>query len=154
MAEKAKEEKEQAMKRNNSSRGQYNPNQNNNNKQGNPMARTGSYRGNRDYNNSNPSFNNSNGKNNNNAGNNGNNGGGGDGWNTVGSNISPGGPNKNRMNGLSNFGKTDRSKTRPNHLGPSNSPFPSLNRGKSTNGAENKDSATEARASPATNMFR
>jgi translation initiation factor 4G len=143
MAEKAKEEKE-AMKRNNSSRGQYIPNNNNNQyNNNNNMARTGSYRGNKDahyYNNNN---------------NNNNNQMGSDGWSTVSQNA-----NKSRggvTNDLSNFGKAERSRTtRTNILGPSNSPFPSLTRGKSTTNIDTKNTSTtnnEGRSSPATNMF-
>ncbi|KAK4518502.1 uncharacterized protein ATC70_008720 [Mucor velutinosus] len=138
MAEKAKEEKEAAaaaMKRNNSSRGQFIPN--NNQYNNNSMARGNSYRGSnsgKDYFNSN---------NNNNSGG----GGGGDGWNTV----ATGANNKSRPAELSNFGKTDRSRSRTNILGPSNSPFPSLSRGKSATNMDTKN--MDGRSSPATNMF-
>ncbi|KAG2236616.1 hypothetical protein INT48_000171 [Thamnidium elegans] len=142
MAEKAKEEKEAAsMKRNNSSRGQYIPNNNNNNQynNNNNMARTGSYRGGRDQHHFQPH----NSNNNNN---------GGDGWSTV----SPvgNGINKSRTNNndLSNFGKTDRSRSKTNILGPGNSPFASLSRGKPTINTDNKGLG-DGRSSPATNMF-
>lgn len=134
MAEKAKEEKEAAaaaMKRNNSSRGQYIPNNNQYNNNNN-MARGNSYRGNnggKDF------FNNN------------NSGGGGDGWNTV----ATGANNKSRPTDLSNFGKTDRSRSKTNILGPSNSPFPSLSRGKSAANLDTKN--MDGRSSPATNMF-
>ncbi|CAO0798119.1 unnamed protein product [Mucor circinelloides] len=142
MAEKAKEEKEAAaaaMKRNNSSRGQYIPNNNqyNNNSNAN-MARGNSYRGN------------ANGKdyfNNNNNSSSSSNTGGGDGWNTVATGTN----NKSRPTDLSNFGKTDRSRSRTNILGPSNSPFPSLSRGKSATNMDTKN--MDGRSSPATNMF-
>ncbi|CAO3650299.1 unnamed protein product [Mucor hiemalis] len=148
-AEKAKEEKEAAMKRNNSSRGQYIPNNNQYNNNNN-MARTGSYRGGRDQHHFQPHNNN-----NNNGGNNGHHNG--DGWSTVGSNPSPGGGvgNKSRThNDLTNFGKTDRSRSRTTLLGPGtgNSPFPSLSRGKSAINTESKSSG-DGRSSPATNMF-
>ncbi|GAN03422.1 eukaryotic initiation factor 4F subunit P130 [Mucor ambiguus] len=132
MAEKAKEEKEAAaaaMKRNNSSRGQFIPNNNHN------MARGNSYRGN------------SGGKDHFNSNNNSSIGGGGDGWNTV----ATGANNKSRPTDLSNFGKTDRSRSRTNILGPSNSPFPSLSRGKSATNMDTKN--MDGRSSPATNMF-
>lgn len=152
-AEKAKEEKEAAMKRNNSSRGQYIPNNNqyhnNSNSNSNNMARTGSYRGGgggRDqqhhFQSHNSNTNNSNGHHNS-----------GDGWSTVGS-LSPGGGGVNKSrNDLTNFGKADRSRGRTNLLGPSNSPFPSLSRGKPSANTENKTSG-DGRSSPATNMFR
>ncbi|KAI9259966.1 armadillo-type protein [Helicostylum pulchrum] len=141
MAEKAKEEKEAAsMKRNNSSRGQYIPNNNNNNNNqynnnNNNMARTGSYRGGRDQHHFQPHNNNN----------------GGDGWSTV----SPvgNGTNKSRTNDLTNFGKTDRSRAKTNILGPGNSPFASLSRGKPTINTDNKGGLGEGRSSPATNMF-
>lgn len=155
MAEKQKEEKEAAaaMKRNNSTRGgQYIPNNNqynNNNPTSNHMARTGSYRGGRDQHHFQPHNNNTN---------NNNSGGASDGWSTVaspgGANSNAyGGSNKTRPNDLSNFGKTDRSRSKTNILGPSNSPFPSLSRGKSTTNLDNKASG-DGRSSPATNMFR
>lgn len=134
MAEKAKEEKEAAnMKRNNSNRGYIPNNQynNNNNNSNNNMARTGSYRG-RDPHHF-QSHNNHNG---------------GDGWSTV----SPGAAGKPKAgNDLSNFGKAERSRTgKTNILGPGNSPFPSLSRGKTT---VNADKSGEGRSSSATNMF-
>jgi translation initiation factor 4G len=122
MAEKAKEEKE-ALKRNNSSRGQYIPNNNQYNN-----TRTGSYRQ-KDYHSQ----------------------VGQDGWSTVAQ-----GASKTRVtNDLSNFGKTDRSRPRTNILGPSNSPFPSLTRGKSVTNIDTKNVTTtnDGRSSPATNMF-
>lgn len=139
MAEKAKEEKEAAaMKRNTSSRGQYIPNNNQYNNNNNNMARTGSYRGNAKENNH--YFNNNNHNSNNHNNNN------GDGWNTVATGSNNKGPAD-----LSNFGKTDRSRSRTNILGPSNSPFPSLSRGKSATNIDTK--SNEGRSSPATNMF-
>ncbi|KAL9556688.1 hypothetical protein MBANPS3_001739 [Mucor bainieri] len=154
MAEKAKEEKEAAAaatKRNNSSRGgQYIPNNNQYNNNNNNMARGNSYRGNngggKDYfnnNNGNSNHSNNNSNNNNNA----SNSSGGDGWNTV----ATGANNKSRPTDLSNFGKTDRSRSRTNILGPSNSPFPSLSRGKSATNLDTKN--MDGRSSPATNMF-
>lgn len=163
MAEKAKEEKEAAsMKRNNSSRGgQYIPNNNNNNNNqynnnnnnnNNHMARTGSYRGGRDQHHFQPHNNNNNNGNSssNNSNNNSNNNNGGDGWSTV----SPvgNGASKSRTNDLSNFGKTDRSRSKTNILGPGNSPFASLSRGKPTINTDNKGPG-DGRASQATNMF-
>lgn len=71
-----------------------------------------------------------------------------DGWNMVGSGSGSGSPN--RSNELANFGKTDRSKTRSNVLGPSNSPFASLNRASSKSG-EQKSNSNENNS---TNMFR
>ncbi|KAF1805606.1 hypothetical protein FB192DRAFT_1274656 [Mucor lusitanicus] len=142
MAEKAKEEKEAAaaaMKRNNSSRGQFIPNNQHNSN--NNMARGNSYRGNnnggKDY------FHNSS----NNSNSNNSSGNSGDGWNTV----ATGANNKSRPTDLSNFGKTDRSRSRTNILGPSNSPFPSLSRGKSAINMDTKN--MDGRSSPATNMF-
>ncbi|EIE77941.1 hypothetical protein RO3G_02645 [Rhizopus delemar RA 99-880] len=135
MAEKNKEQKEAtAVKRGSSNRGPYIPNQYNNN-----MQRTGSYRGGRDHFHSN---------NNNTSGNNANNNNSADGWNTVG--ISSPVSDKPRVNELSNFGKTDRSRSKNNILGPSNSPFPSLTRNKTN--TDNKNSG-DGRSSPAVNMF-
>jgi translation initiation factor 4G len=133
MAEKANEEKESAMKRGNSNRGNFIPNNNH-------MSRTGSHRGGgRDYQSFKSNYNNN--KNSNS---------GGDGWNTVG-NTSPGPTSKTRVSELSNFGKLDRSRSKSSTLGPSNSPFASLTKNKSF--SENKESP-EGRASPARNMFR
>lgn len=70
-----------------------------------------------------------------------------DGWNMVGTGT---GGSPNRSNELANFGKTDRSKTRSNVLGPSNSPFASLNRVTSKSG-EQKSHSNENNM---TNMFR
>jgi translation initiation factor 4G len=135
MAEKNKEQKEAtAVKRGSSNRGPYIPNQYNNN-----MQRTGSYRGGRDH------FHNNN---NNTSGNNANSNSSADGWNTVG--ISSPVSDKPRVNELSNFGKTDRSRSKNNILGPSNSPFPSLARNKTN--TDNKNSG-DGRSSPAVNMF-
>ncbi|KAI9483269.1 MAG: hypothetical protein EXX96DRAFT_136222 [Benjaminiella poitrasii] len=150
MAEKAKGEKEAAaaMKRNNSSRGQYPQNNNqynnnsNNNNNSHSLSRAGSYR-NSGGNYQSYNANNANNANNTNASNNNS----GDGWSTV----SPG-ASKTRTNELSNFGKMDRSRSRTNILGPSNSPFPSLSRGKSAASVDTKGSI-DGRASPATNMF-
>ena len=150
MAEKAKEEKEAAaMKRNTGSRGQqqhYIPNNQYNNHNHN-MSRNGSYRNERDqhYHNNN-NHNHSNNQNNHT-----------DGWSTVGSMPSPGiggGSNKSKMNNeLTNFGKTDRSRVKSNVLGPGNSPFASLTRGKSGINTDIKN-PSDGRSSPATNMFR
>ncbi|KAI8639819.1 hypothetical protein BD408DRAFT_420787 [Parasitella parasitica] len=143
MAEKVKEEKETAaIKRNNSSRGQYIPNNNNqyNSNQYN-NNRSGPYRNGKE-NNSHYFNNNANSgisKNNNNNSS--------DGWNTVANNAN----SKGRPADLSNFGRTDRSRSRTNILGPSNSPFPSLSRGKSS--ANSDTITTDGRSSPATNMF-
>lgn len=135
MAEKDKEHKEtNTVKRGNSNRGPFIPNQYNSNN--NNMQRTGSFRGGRDYHGSNTS---------NNAGSPGN-----DGWNTVGSGSSSPVSDKSRANELSNFGKTDRSRSKNNLLGPSNSPFPSLTRNKA--GSDSKG-PNDGRASPAMNMF-
>ncbi|RCH95895.1 hypothetical protein CU097_010313 [Rhizopus azygosporus] len=135
MAEKDKEHKEtNTVKRGNSSRGPFIPNQYNSNN--NNMQRTSSFRGGRDYHGSNTS---------NNAGSPSN-----DGWNTVGSGSSSPVSDKSRANELSNFGKTDRSRSKNNLLGPSNSPFPSLTRNKT--GSDSKG-PNDGRASPAMNMF-
>ncbi|KAI8987139.1 hypothetical protein BDB01DRAFT_849286 [Pilobolus umbonatus] len=157
MAEKAKEEKEAAnMKRGNSARGQYIPNHHNNNNSGNNMTRTGSYRGNREQNfyhnnNNNSNSNNNNGNNSNiNTNMNPNNNNSGDGWSTVGSSIPQGGANK--AFDLANFGKSARSRTKVNILGPSNSPFPSLTRGKMASNSDNKGSNDSIRLTPATNI--
>ncbi|RCH83080.1 hypothetical protein CU098_001689, partial [Rhizopus stolonifer] len=126
MAEKAKEEKEAAaMKRNNSTRGQYIPhNQYNSNY--NTMARSGSYRGNKDFHHNSS-----------------------DGWSTVAQGTNNKAP---RANELSNFGKLDRSRPRNNILGPANSPFATLSRVKSTTNVDTKNTS-DGRSSPATNMF-
>jgi translation initiation factor 4G len=147
MAEKAKEEKDAAhMKRTNSARGPYIPNNNNNNNNNqynnnnNGMARTGSYRGGNKENNF---------YNNNNNTNNSHNGNAVDGWSTV----SPTPNSKTRVADLSNFGKTDRSRSKSSMLSPSYGPFASLSRGKSPTAVDNPKSPTEGRSSPATNMF-
>ncbi|KAI9490022.1 armadillo-type protein [Zychaea mexicana] len=134
-AQKAKNEEKEAMKRTTSSRGSL----------PHPMARAGSHRGagSRDLQREGSS-----GGGNNSAANT-----TVDGWSTVGSG-SPGGSTKSsRVNELANFGKTDRSKTRSNVLGPSNSPFASLHRANNKSGGEQKSSPSESRSSSA-NMFR
>lgn len=70
-----------------------------------------------------------------------------DGWSTVGS-SSPGSATPKKD--LSNFGKTDRSKTRSGVLGPSGSPFASLARA----GAKDKDEEDSNASGGSTNMFR
>lgn len=133
LAEKDKEQKEAStMKKGNSSRSPYVHNQYNSSN--NNMQRAGSFRGSRDHFQS---------RSNNTEGNGGN--ANVDGWNTVSSPVG----DKSR-NELSNFGKTDRSRSRSNILGPSNSPFPSLNRNRTNN--DNKGSS-DGRSSPAMNMF-
>ncbi|KAI9323576.1 hypothetical protein BX666DRAFT_1873581 [Dichotomocladium elegans] len=136
-AQKAKDEQKEAMKRTSSSRGSL----------PHTMPRTGSHRGAgaRDLQRENSSS--------------GGSGPGGnkdassssaDGWNTVSG--SPSGTIKgSRVNELANFGKTDRSKTRSNVLGPSNSPFASLNRVNSKAG-DQKNSASDERPTNM-NMF-
>ncbi|CEP09178.1 hypothetical protein [Parasitella parasitica] len=157
LAEKDKEEKEAAaIKRNNSSRGQYIPNNNNqyNSNQYN-NSRSGPYRTGKDnssyyFNNNASNTNNANNGSNSSIGansNSNNNSHSGDGWNTVANNAN----SKGRTADLSNFGKTDRSRSRSNILGPSNSPFASLNRSKAPVSSDTKN--TDGRSSPATNMF-
>ncbi|KAI8393552.1 uncharacterized protein BYT42DRAFT_551440 [Radiomyces spectabilis] len=78
-----------------------------------------------------------------------------DGWSTVGAG-SPTGTPRGRVNDLTNFGKTDRSRPRGNVLGPSNSPFASLNRTLTNKGNEKIGPAGDGRSSPApqtTNIF-
>ncbi|KAI7877127.1 hypothetical protein K492DRAFT_150983 [Lichtheimia hyalospora FSU 10163] len=124
-AQKAKNEEKEAMKRTGSSRGIL----------PNPMSRAGSHRGagTRDLQRE--------------GSNSGNASPIVDGWNTVGTGASSG--NSNRSNELANFGKADRSKARTNVLGPSNSPFASLNRASSKSG-EQKSNSNENNS---TNMF-
>ncbi|KAJ8662192.1 hypothetical protein O0I10_001885 [Lichtheimia ornata] len=124
-AQKARNEEKEAMKRTGSSRGNL----------PHPMSRAGSHRGAgaRDLQRE--------------GSNSGNASSVVDGWNMVGSGSGSGSPN--RSNELANFGKTDRSKTRSNVLGPSNSPFASLNRASSKSG-EQKSNSNENNS---TNMF-
>ncbi|KAI8991841.1 armadillo-type protein [Mycotypha africana] len=151
-AEKDKEIKEAAAatKRNTSSRGHFIPNANQYNSHNNhPVSRTGSFRGgfsSPSSSGANQIHNSHNG--NLNIGNTNNVTVSSDDWNTVSQ-----GANKSRATDLSNFGKMDRSRPRTNILGPSNSPFPSLSRGKSGVKLDTKASADSGRASPATNMF-
>ncbi|KAG1110455.1 hypothetical protein G6F42_015328 [Rhizopus arrhizus] len=145
-AKKANEEKEkETMKRSGSSRG------------GNPMSRQSS-RGGRDISRQSSSRNNNNSNSNNNANQDNQSGGNtpaasADGWNTVGTGSPTAGPRSGRTNELANFGKTDRSKSRGNVLGPSSSPFSSLARSSSKTNIDKKAAPADSRASsPATSM--
>ncbi|KAF7724656.1 hypothetical protein EC973_000828 [Apophysomyces ossiformis] len=132
-AQKAKNEEKESMKRTASSRGQH---------LSSPMARSGSHRGGRELQRDSSS--------------------GGtpkttaDGWSTVGT-ASAGSAVKGRTNEMSHFGKTDRSRTRTNILGPSNSPFLSLSRAAGIKASSDKSgAANDGRSSPAptmSNMF-
>ncbi|KAI8636113.1 armadillo-type protein [Parasitella parasitica] len=143
-AKKANVEKEkETMKRSGSSRGGNSPH---------PMSRQSS-RGGRDIQRQNSS------RNSNNNPNQDNQSGGNtptsstDGWNTVGTSSPTSGPRSGRMNELANFGKTDRSKSRNNVLGPSSSPFSSLARSGSKSNLDKKAASADNRASsPATSM--
>ncbi|KAI8994804.1 armadillo-type protein [Pilobolus umbonatus] len=141
-AKKANEEKE-TMKRSGSNRG---------GNSSRPMSRQSSHRGGARE----PPRQNST-QNNYNSGTNGNNGpsSGGDGWNTVGTNVPVQVP-RNRPNDLSQFGNTERSKSsRGGVLGPASSPFSSLARSSAKN--DKKSVATDNRNSIAStsmsNMF-
>lgn len=149
-AKKASEEKEkETMKRSGSSRG---------GNASHPMSRQSS-RGGRDIQRQSSSRNNNNNSNNNNNANQDNQSGSNtpvasaDGWNTVGTGSPTAGPRPGRTNELANFGKTDRSKSRGNVLGPSSSPFSSLARSGSKTNLDKKTTPTDSRASsPATSM--
>ncbi|KAG0169594.1 hypothetical protein DFQ28_011433 [Apophysomyces sp. BC1034] len=129
-AQKAKNEEKESMKRAGSSRGQHLTN---------PMTRTGSHRGGRDLQRDGSSS-------------------GSpkttiDGWSTVGT-ASAGGAVKGRATDMSHFGKADRSRTRSNILGPSNSPFASLTRaGGAKVGGDKPGVPSDGRSSPAPTMM-
>ncbi|CAO3593374.1 unnamed protein product [Absidia cylindrospora] len=140
-AQKAKNEEKESMKRTSSSRG--------NTPQA--MSRQGSRAG----------RNNSQRENSNNNNTGGSSAPGGsavsDGWSTVGTTPSP--TPKGRTNDLDGFGRTDRSKSRNNVLGPGSSPFQTLNRPGAKNAktdskkASPADSRSSSPASSMSNMF-
>ncbi|KAI8341213.1 hypothetical protein BC941DRAFT_510423 [Chlamydoabsidia padenii] len=82
---------------------------------------------------------------------------GADGWSTVGTTPPP--TPKGRTNDLDGFGRTDRSKSRNNVLGPGSSPFQTLNRpGAKNSKMDSKkgspaDSRSSSPASSMSNMF-
>lgn len=92
-----------------------------------------------------------------------------DGWNTVAGanngnnqNSNGGTLGRNKANDLLNFGKADRSRTKSSVLGPSNSPFSSLNKSghslKTTSDTKSnfnsKDTKSKNTSQSTTNMFR
>ncbi|CEP14021.1 hypothetical protein [Parasitella parasitica] len=142
-AKKANEEKEkETMKRSGSSRGGNSPH---------PMSRQSS-RGGRDIQRQSSSRNSNNANQDNQSGSN-TPASSADGWNTVGTGSPTAGPRSGRTNELANFGKTDRSKSRSNVLGPSSSPFSSLARSASKSNMDKKTASSDNRtSSPATSM--
>lgn len=80
-----------------------------------------------------------------------------DGWSTVGTAATP--TPKGRTNDLDGFGRTDRSKSRNNVLGPGSSPFQTLNRSGTKNAKSDSkkgspaDSRSSSPASSMINMF-
>ncbi|KAI8330779.1 hypothetical protein BC941DRAFT_404487 [Chlamydoabsidia padenii] len=135
-AQKAKTEGKEAMKRTSSSRGNTTPQVMS--RQGSRAGRNNSQREGSTNNNSTTTTS--------------------DGWSTVG--TSPVSTPKGRTNDLDGFGRTDRSKSRTNVLGPGSSPFQTLNRpgAKNTKSDSKKNSPADSRsASPASssmsNMF-
>ncbi|SAL99056.1 hypothetical protein [Absidia glauca] len=88
---------------------------------------------------------------------------GSDGWSTVGTATPVSGSTpKNRTNDFDGFGRTDRSKSRTNVLGPGSSPFQTLNRQGGGGGPNKKpdskkgspaDSRSASPASSMSNMF-